>query len=681
MKGILLFCFVIGTFVSCTKELVYDGNHLSEWESYTVNLTQAGTLKDLLPQNYLEIKSLNVVGPINGSDLKLIRCMCGADEYGNETEGGTEQLNLEQAVFVEGGEPYFYYDGEPVLQRNQVLSSYAFGYCKKLKEILLPENLEAVGSQAFYECASIEQLVIPENVQTVSRSAFGGCSNMTSIRLPECIQDLDDYLFYKCSRLEELFLSDRIKSIGCGTFYGCRNLEGLEALNIETLESFDSYAFAGTPLVSFEIPATMHVIPDHAFANCSDLRVVFLHEDVDSIKAQAFYNTSLSGNLILPKSLSFMGVEAFAKTDIKTLTVQSDIKCEVSELLNSGTFQFCDNLEEVTLKEGCTFLELDFSNSDALRSLKLPESLRRIGLDDMYLENQVNYLFFGCTALTELVLPDNLQYIASGMFKGTSINEIRFPENLEYIGSYAFAECFNLKQVEMNRTLKEVPLGLFSDCHVLETVIWPEQIENIDSYAFERCSFLKDIRFPGSLVKIGSCAFKGCASFTKIEIPANVQEIGIEAFCECRGVSQVVLEGGMGQISDGCFSSCSALETVEWPVNLTKIGAYAFSNCGAWGHLDIPDGVIEIGAYAFHNNRNLESIRLPLSLQTIGEYCFQDCIRLKNFEVAWNSPIKIEENVFEGLSLPDMVLYVPKGTLDAYIGVEVWNKFKNICEL
>lgn len=681
MKRILFFCLSIWMLVSCTQELVYDGNHSSEWESYTVHLTQAGTLTGLLPENYLKIKSLNVSGPINGSDLKVIRRMCGADEYGNETAGETERLNLEQAVFVEGGEPYFYYDGEPMLQRNQVLSRYAFGYCKQLKEILLPENLEAVGSQAFYECVSIEQLVIPENVRTVSRSAFCGCSNMTSIRLPECIQNLDDFLFYKCSQLEEVFLSDQIKSVGYGTFWGCRNLEGLEVLCRETLESFDAYAFAGTPLVAFEIPATMHVIPDYAFSDCSDLRTVFWHEGIDSVMTGAFYQTSLSGDLVLPKSLSFVGQEAFAWTEIKTLTVQSDIKCETPDLLNAGAFQYCDNLEEVTLTEGCTFLELDFSYSDALRSLKLPESLRRIGFDGaLFEEDEASYLFSECTALTELVLPDSLQYIASGMFSETPIKEIRFPKNLEYIGINAFAECFNLEQVEMNRILKEVPYGLFSDCPALKTVVWPEQIEIIGSRAFERCNCLKDVRFPSSLVKIDSYAFKGCTSITKIEIPANVQEIGIEAFCECRGVSQVVFEGVMERIPEGCFSSCSALEMVEWPKNLIKIGAYAFSNCGVWNQLDIPNGVVDIGPYAFHNNRNLERMRLPLSVQTIGGNCFQDCICLKQFEVCWNNPIKIEENVFEGVALTNVILYVPSGTYVAYNDEEIWNGFKKIQE-
>lgn len=681
MRRILFFCMSIWMLISCTQELVYDGNHSSEWESYTVHLTQAGTLTDLLPENYLEIKSLNVAGPINGSDLKVIRRMCGADEYGNETVGETERLNLEQAVFVEGGEPYFYYDGEPILQRNQALSRYAFGYCKKLKEILLPENLEAVGSQAFYECVSIEQLVIPENVRIVSRSAFCGCSNLISIRLPESIQDLDDFLFYKCSQLEEVFLSDQIKSVGYGTFWGCRNLEGLEALCRETLESFDAYAFAGTPLVAFEIPATMHVIPDYAFSDCSGLRTVFWHEGIDSVMAGAFYHTSLSGDLVLPKSLSFVGQEAFARTEIKTLTVQSDIKCETPDLLNAGAFQSCDNLEEVTLTEGCTFLELEFSHSDALRSLKLPESLRRIGFDGTLFEDEASYLFSGCTALTELVLPDSLQYIASGMFSGTSIKEIRFPKNLEYIGINAFAECFNLEQVEMNRILKEVSYGLFSGCPALKTVIWPEQIEIIGSRAFEQCNCLKDVRFPISLVKIDSYAFKGCTSFTKIEIPANVQEIGTEAFGECRGVSQVVFEGALEQIPEGCFSSCSALEMVEWPENLIKIGAYAFSNCGVWNQLDIPNGVVDIGPYAFHNNRNLERVRLPLSVQTIGANCFQDCIHLERFEVQWKFPITISRTVFEGVVLAGVVLYVPMGTSADYCEMEVWNKFEDIREL
>lgn len=59
---------------------------------------------------------------------------------------------------------------------------------------------------------------------------------------------------------------------------------------------------------------------------------------------------------------------------------------------------------------------------------------------------------------------------------------------------------------------------------------------------------------------------------------------------------------------------------------------------------------------------------IPDNVQEIGTEAFRECRG-------------VSQIFFEGLSFADMELYVPKETLDAYIEVEVWNKFKNIGEL
>ena len=680
MKKILGYIFCALSFLSCTKELVYEANSSDFIDSYSVNVIEPGTLGTLLPSNYMEIKSLTVSGSINGSDMKILRKMCGADEYGNKTMGKTEQLDLKKVNFVRGGEPYFYYKEMPILQCDDALSSYAFGYCKQLKKLTIPQNLKTIGSQAFYECEALEELNIPETVQSIGKSTFLGCSQITSIRLPETIKALPDFMFRNCYRLKELFISDQIKSVGYATFDGCTNLEGLEALSTEALESFGAYAFSRTPIESFEIPQSMHIIPDYAFAECSHLRKVFLHENIDSIMEGAFYSSSLSGYLTLPKSISFIGQRAYYKTDISKVTIQSDITSPKSDITGSETFMACDNLKEVIIKEGCTFLELDFSLCDSLQNLELPQSLKRIGLDTEQFGGATN-LFYGCKSLTELNLPANLEYIASRMFGNTSIREIYFPKQLAYIGTYAFNNCTQLEKVEMNKKITEIPQGLFSHCSALKNVAWSDQIKIIGYKAFEQCNQLKNICFSKSLTKIDSYAFNGCSSLTQISIPSTVSELGMGAFRDCQGISSVIFEGTLSKIPEECFSSCWTLSNIELPDGLTTIGAYAFSNCGMLEYIIIPEGVADIGAYSFQNDRNLKLVQLPISVKKIGEYCFMNCINLNHFETKWPNPILIDENVFEGIDLTNTILYVPLNASDEYKNSAVWNHFKLIEEI
>ena len=52
-------------------------------DSNTVTLTAAGTLKTTLGENYLDISTLKIIGPINGSDIYCLREMAGGGEDEN----------------------------------------------------------------------------------------------------------------------------------------------------------------------------------------------------------------------------------------------------------------------------------------------------------------------------------------------------------------------------------------------------------------------------------------------------------------------------------------------------------------------------------------------------------------------------------------------------------------------
>ena len=64
---------------------------------------------------------------------------------------------------------------------------------------------------------------------------------------------------------------------------------------------------------------------------------------------------------------------------------------------------------------------------------------------------------------------------------------IDFAEGLQYIGSWAFAYCYNLKELRM-----------------------PTSLRQIDEYAFKSCSGLSEVHVPSMITQIGDYAFKNC---------------------------------------------------------------------------------------------------------------------------------------------------------------------------
>lgn len=91
-------------FSACSKELAYESSSEVIYNDgkAEVILLEAGTLKQQLSHidDMMLLQSLVITGPINGSDLKLIRELSGADSIGNETNGHLEYIDLSNAYFV-----------------------------------------------------------------------------------------------------------------------------------------------------------------------------------------------------------------------------------------------------------------------------------------------------------------------------------------------------------------------------------------------------------------------------------------------------------------------------------------------------------------------------------------------------------------------------------------------------
>lgn len=66
------------------------------------------------------------------------------------------------------------------------------------------------------------------------------------------------------------------------------------------------------------------------------------------------------------------------------------------------------------------------------------------------------------------------------------------------------------------------------------------------------------------------------------------------------------------------------------------------------------------------------TVRIPATVKSIADYAFSNCGKLKKVVSEIKNTFEIDESVFS--SLPeDAVLYVPKGTKEAYESIGGWN--------
>ena len=179
---------------------------------------------------------------------------------------------------------------------------------------------------------------------------------------------------------------------------------------------------------------------------------------------------------------------------------------------------------------------------------------------------------------------------------------------------------------------------------------------------------------------IGRSAFEDCSRLTSINIPNGVWIIRPRAFENCSGLTSITLPNSVTNIEARTFYNCSGLTSINIPSGLIVIEADAFSRCSGLTSITLPNSVKTIGACAFSDCSGLTSINIPNSVEIISQEAFNKCTGLKSVTVSWQTPLAIDNSVFEGVTLNNVKLIVPRGKKAAYRAAEVWEEFNPIVE-
>lgn len=317
-----------------------------------------------------------------------------------------------------------------------------------------------------------------------------------------------------------------------------------------------------------------------------------------------------------------------------------------------------------------------------------------------------NFMFYN-TKLRKVTLPTATVQIGAYSFSASEINTISIPAGVASIGVNCFENCKSLVSVSIPGSVTAIPDYAFYGCTALATVNLNEGLKTIGNQAFTPKAAsttegqLTNITIPSTVTKIGDWAFN-CTKITTLTIPAATKEIGINAFKECRNLRSVTFAGSLETLPQGMFEMCTSLSSIKFPSGLKTVGKYALAHTGV-ADLVIPEGVTALGYGALEGAGN-NSITLPSSLIEIGERALAQLSTLNQITIP-EKVTKIGKNAFAGpcylkaihmkpTNVPDTdgpifegtfdytscVLYVPKGTKDAYAANRYWGKFKDIRE-
>ncbi len=451
-------------------------------------------------------------------------------------------------------------------------------YQSTVKNITFYDKLTSIGASAFAGCNGLANISIPASVETIGASAFSSCTALSVVSFADkcALTALNNHTFFSCL-LESIHIPAKVATMSSTTFDGCKALQSVTFEPNSELTKIENSTFESFPaLQSIEIPANVETIGGSAFKdckmlsnvtfeagsklrtigswesgsttygafeNCTSLAKIDIPSNVTTIAAGAFRGCWALTSIAIPASVETIEALAFCGSNLKTITFSKD-----SKLKSIGGDAY----------NGDKFYRYGAFYACPLTSITLPASVESIG----------STAFMNCTKLITVIFEKNSKLVAIegeysngngaigqghdwGTFNGcTALTAIEIPANVETIGIAAFKGCSNLATV-----------------------------------TFESGSKLKTIE--GTLyhtypIITGYGAFSDCSSLSSIEIPANVQTIGSCAFSNCAKLEEINFQEGslLNTIKQYAFYNCAIMHYF-YATNctlLSSIGNYAFAN-------------------------------------------------------------------------------------------------------
>jgi len=585
-----------------------------------------------------------------------------------------------------------------------------FANCTQLKKVTFPEGMQFLYGNTFLFNGSgkLETLVLPDsllyfetrlaplgvnislppNLVSIDIGQFEGNYAITEITVPESMTMIPAQSFKGCSALKKLVLPATLTNIQMGAFSSCPLTDIYYGGTPEQWEAItigygNSSLFAATlhfnsdgteapaveELVLCRLPDQRNYLEDEQL-DLTGLELSLVYSDGTTVRIYNGYTVSGYDPAVLGEQTITVTCQGHTVTFCVTVSQEeegedpSEGEDPIQPPAEEKPQGVCGSeltwiLDNGTLTVSGTGAMYNY-NGDA-PWLEYAESIQKVILEEgVYCLGA--YAFMDCGNLTEVSLPDSLNYISGHAFYGcSSLATVNFPNTLTHISSYAFYGCAALESVSFGENIFSLGSYVFANCTGLTEVLIPENVTTIGEYAFSGCSGLRSLTVHGGSNTLGNQAFSGCTMLTQLYFNANIDRYyldsdhGIFANAGANGSGVTVTVGpnvtripaclfssgspkiisvdfapnsSCTTIGDHAFAYCTDLQTVRIPDSVTDMGFSAFIGCTSLKKLTIGNGLASVAPYLCYGCTGLTELELGSSITTIEEQAFYDCASL-----------------------------------------------------
>ena len=453
--------------------------------------------------------------------------------------------------------------------------------------VLIPEGVTSIGDVAFRNSTSTS-VIIPASVRSIGNRAFMNSPQLTSITFApgSQLESIGIEAFREVA-VTSIGIPASVTSIGAGAFSKSLTLASIavDPSNVSftvidgALFNIDGTRLIAYPLArsapSFRIPDGIQGIELATFAFSANLRSVIIPASVTSIGIDAFAYTSID-LLFLGNAPTVADASTFFSAKqtvyIKSGATGFDLTPNFGGLLRWG--------QRISVVETGFYESVSFDSKGGSsiatrgygKNIPAPTAPTKAG-----------YTFAGWTATDGGETTVTFPYApseASSITLYAKWNAIPVYNNVN--GSY---KC-GTGQIDGGsgdgyyQIVNDVVIagGLYGGGNCTGAVVIPDGVTSIGQDAFLFSGELTSVNIPDSVTSIGRSAFHANFKLTSITIPANVTSIGREAFWNIDKLATVTFAPGskLTSIGDFAFVYAKGLKSIKIPASVTSIGKNAF---------------------------------------------------------------------------------------------------------
>ena len=195
-------------------------------------------------------------------------------------------------------------------------------------------------------------------------------------------------------------------------------------------------------------------------------------------------------------------------------------------------------------------------------------------------------------------------------------------------------------------------------------------VRDIDyDFANKEMATLDELVYFTQIKNIYFGTFSNCPNLVSVTLPENMSVIWSKPFYNCPKLRYIHVAQGNQALSSDDGVLLNRIRTTLYKCPQAYPGEYV-----------MPSTVMQVQEKAFQACKALTSVDISPECTYIDLDAFAECTALRTVKVHWQKPLVPSSDIFSGVNLANLTLYVPKGKKSAFQAATPWSSFGTIVE-